>query len=364
MSSSPRRQVSRLARRLRQLRARTSANTGGPPIRGVVDAPTEQELVRVPTTFQGWALEGTEPPASVEIILTSTKSLQAEVGQPRPDVPAALGQPDASAHCGWSATVDLSEWPESQLRTRVVVTGGSRYQAVVMDREFDLSQANPAADPLAHLDPLARKTYLRGVVAAEFVEATNNFGDISWMGQPIWQNLLDLWTVQEVICRIRPALLIECGTFKGGSSRFFADLFELMEHGRCITIDILKREFPKHPRVEYLTGGTLEPRVIDVVANAVAKADGPVLVVLDDDHSEAHVRLELDTYAAFPSVGSYLLVQDGIIDTLPAFAHARPGPLPAIRRFLASRDDFVVDRELVDRFPMTHHPDGWLLRVR
>lgn len=57
-----------------------------------------------------------------------------------------------------------------------------------------------------------------------------------------------------------------------------------------------------------------------------------------------------------------MLVQDGVIDVLPRFAHARPGPLPAIEKFLASRSDFEVDPRWDQRFLVTHRPSGWLRR--
>src|SRR5687767_7841347 len=62
----------------------------------------------------------------------------------------------------------------------------------------------------------------------ELIRKTNNFGYTTWLGQPIWQNVLDLWTIQETIAEVRPRLLIECGTYHGGSSLFYANLFDLM----------------------------------------------------------------------------------------------------------------------------------------
>ena len=50
----------------------------------------------------------------------------------------------------------------------------------------------------------------------ELIGKTNNFLSTSWLGHPIFQNILDLWTIQETIALVRPALLIECGTFRGG----------------------------------------------------------------------------------------------------------------------------------------------------
>jgi cephalosporin hydroxylase len=65
----------------------------------------------------------------------------------------------------------------------------------------------------------------------ELVHKTRNFDQTKWLGHRIWQNVLDLWTIQETIAEVRPALLIECGTNEGGSSMFFAHLFDLMSHG-------------------------------------------------------------------------------------------------------------------------------------
>ena len=61
--------------------------------------------------------------------------------------------------------------------------------------------------------------------------------------------------------------------------------------------------------------------------------------------------------------GSYVLVQDGLIDTLGYFKSSRPGPVPAIHQFLARHPEFTIDRESCDRFLITHHPDGWLARA-
>src|SRR5438132_10433130 len=61
----------------------------------------------------------------------------------------------------------------------------------------------------------------------DLVRKTKNFGSVTWLGQPIWQNVLDLWTIQETIAEVRPRLLIETGTNRGGSSLFYANLFDL-----------------------------------------------------------------------------------------------------------------------------------------
>lgn len=191
---------------------------------------------------------------------------------------------------------------------------------------------------------------------------TGNYGNITWLGKPIWQPVLDVWTLQETIFEIKPELLIECGTYKGGSSYFFADLFELMGKGRVITVDIMKAHDLSHPRVTYLIGDCASPEIVQQIRAERDKVTGPVMVVLDSDHSAAHVKKELDAYHSFVTPGSFLHVQDGVIDVLPNLAQSRPGPLVAIEAFVAEHSEFEVDLERSGKFLITHHPKGWLRR--
>ena len=63
----------------------------------------------------------------------------------------------------------------------------------------------------------------------QLVTKTNNFGKSNWLGKPIWQNTFDLWIAQETIYEVKPSLIIECGTNRGGSAYFYAQLFDLMD---------------------------------------------------------------------------------------------------------------------------------------
>src|SRR4051794_27245298 len=102
----------------------------------------------------------------------------------------------------------------------------------------------------------------------DLIVKTGNFGHTTWVGQPIWQNVLDLWTIQEAISEIRPALLIETGTNRGGSALFYAHLMELMGHGRVLTIDIERLHSLDHPRIEFVLGDSVSDAVVSRVRDA------------------------------------------------------------------------------------------------
>lgn len=214
----------------------------------------------------------------------------------------------------------------------------------------------------AQTAPSSPTADLRARFADDLIRTTRNFRTTTWLGHTIRQNTLDLWVIQETIAEIRPALLIECGTNYGGSALFYAHLFDLIGHGAVVTIDVQKLHTLAHPRITFLQGSSVAPEIVAQVASRVREARGPVLVILDSDHSEAHVRAELDAYARFVTPGSYVQVQDGVIDELPIFASDRPGPLPAIESFVRDNPLFEIDHERCRRFPVTHHPLGWLRR--
>jgi cephalosporin hydroxylase len=90
-------------------------------------------------------------------------------------------------------------------------------------------------------------------------------------------------------------------------------------------------------------------------------AGGPTLVVLDSDHSQAHVEAELEAYAPIVPVGCYLIVEDSNIGQIRK--DLLPGPLQAVETFLAGTDEFEIDRER-EKFLITFNPSGYLRRVR
>ena len=193
---------------------------------------------------------------------------------------------------------------------------------------------------------------------------TGNFATVKWAGVPIWQNILDLWTIQETISEIQPALLVEIGTHRGGSALFYANLMDALDHGRVITIDIVDKHELDHPRVTFLKGSSTAPEIVERVRAAIGDGDGPVMVILDGDHSRDKVAQDLELYAPLVTPGSLLLSQDGVTDKFWYFRDSRPGPLAANRRFLDRHPEFEYDRERNERYLITHHPLGWMRRTR
>jgi cephalosporin hydroxylase len=184
----------------------------------------------------------------------------------------------------------------------------------------------------------------------------------TWLGAQALKNPLDLWVYQEILHETRPELIVETGTYRGGSALFLASMCDLLGAGEIVSVDIepLREDYPEHPRITYLGGrSSTDP---DVVAEIRARAEGrPTLVVLDSDHSQAHVEAELAAYAPIVPVGCYFIVEDSNIGQIRK--DLLPGPLQAVEAFLGRTEEFVVDRER-EKFLITFNPSGYLRRVR
>ena len=184
----------------------------------------------------------------------------------------------------------------------------------------------------------------------------------TWLGAQALKNPLDLWVYQEIVVETKPDLIVETGTYRGGSALFLASLCDLVGRGEVLSIDIEpeRADYPVHPRITYLGGrSSSDPTVVDEVRARAASR--PTLVILDSDHSQAHVEAELRAYATLVPVGCYLIVEDSNIGQIRK--DLMPGPFEAIQTFLARTDEFVIDRER-EKFLITFNPSGYLRRVR
>lgn len=185
----------------------------------------------------------------------------------------------------------------------------------------------------------------------------------AWMGVPMMKHPCDLIALQDIISGIKPALIIETGTAYGGSALYMANLCDILGHGSVISIDLeANPTLPQHPRITYRKGSSVDPEIVGYVRDRAARCGGPVLVVLDSDHHEAHVAAELEAYASLVTPGSFCIVEDTNVNGHPVIPEFGPGPMEAAQGFLAQHPEFEADA-LPERYLITMHPSGWLRRV-
>ena len=183
---------------------------------------------------------------------------------------------------------------------------------------------------------------------------------MAWLGHPLLKNPLDLWIYQELIAATEPDVIIETGTFCGGSALFLAAVCDMLGHGEVITADIAAEETPGHPRVTYLAGSSVAD---DIVAVMRERAEGKrTMLILDSDHRAPHVAAELEVLSPLVTPGCYLVVEDTNVNGHPVLPDHGPGPMEALLDFLPSHPEFTPDRDR-EKFLFTFNPNGYLLRT-
>jgi cephalosporin hydroxylase len=177
----------------------------------------------------------------------------------------------------------------------------------------------------------------------------------SWMGRPIIQLPEDMIRIQEVIWRLRPDVVVETGVAHGGSLVFYASLFAAMGHGRVVGIDIDIRPHNRvaieaHPLASYITlieGSSIDPATVAAVHAALVPGER-ALVILDANHTSAHVEAELELYSPLVPPGGYIVACDGIMAQVAGAPRSEPdwawnNPLRAVEAFLWRHAEFVQE---------------------
>jgi cephalosporin hydroxylase len=199
----------------------------------------------------------------------------------------------------------------------------------------------------------------------------------SWLGLPVIQMPPDIVALQEVIWETRPQLVIETGIARGGSLVLYASILELLGEGEVLGIDVDIRAHNReaieaHPlakRIRMIEGSSLDDDVVARACAAAAEVER-VMVVLDSNHTHAHVLAELRAYGSLVTVGQFLVVADTFVEQIPAQEHRprewRPGnnPATALRSWLDEVDGFDPDPFVNSKLLLSASPGGYLRRVR
>ncbi len=209
-----------------------------------------------------------------------------------------------------------------------------------------------------------------------------------WMGRPIIQLPQDIVALQEIIWDSKPDVIIETGIAHGGSLILNASLLALLdlidlESGKqmdkprkVIGVDIDIRshnrkainEHPMSSRIELIEGSSTETEVVDLIKEKINPNDR-VMVILDSDHTEAHVLEELILYSDLVSKDCFLVVFDTVVEFLDpnSFSDRDWGignnPWTATQKFLESDLRFKNVKDFEDKLQITVAPGGFLKRV-
>jgi len=194
------------------------------------------------------------------------------------------------------------------------------------------------------------------------------FNTMHWMGVTMIKNPLDAWILGEILYEVKPERIIEIGSLTGGTTLYLANLLDLIGSGLVISIDLDRERFvPKHKRITAITGDSHAQSTFEKTADLCEGKT--VLVIHDADHHKKAVLEDLRAYSKLVTVGSYFIVEDGILDLFASTSligrsgAVKEGPLSAIEEFLLDNPHFQADRRW-ERYIITYNPRGYLRRIQ
>lgn len=203
----------------------------------------------------------------------------------------------------------------------------------------------------------------------------------TWMGRPIIQHPEDLVRLQEVIYTVKPDVIIETGVAHGGSLMLSASLMKAMGKGHSVVgVDVEIRPHNRKaieahelmPYIKLVEGDSVAPDIVAQAASVIRPGD-TVLVILDSNHTRAHVAAELEAYHHLVTPGSYIVATDGIMRIVHDVPRGAPdwvtdNPAQAAEDFARAHPEFELtepawrfNESALDK-TITAWPSAWLRR--
>jgi cephalosporin hydroxylase len=189
-----------------------------------------------------------------------------------------------------------------------------------------------------------------------------------WVGVKALKSPSDMWNYQEILSSLKPSLVIEFGTRFGGSALFFAAVMrQIGNRFKLLSVDIdpsnISEMTRKDPDIELLTMSSVDSRVAEKIAMLRRQFPGPVFVILDSDHAEAHVLAEMKSIRPLLVPGDYVVVEDSNVNGHPVYPDHGPGPFEAMNKYFEQYpEDYKHDDAREAKFGFSFATRGFLIR--
>ncbi len=162
----------------------------------------------------------------------------------------------------------------------------------------------------------------------------STYNSTYWLGAQAQKCPLDMWSFQEILYETKPDVLVEMGTFKGGSAYFFASIFDLLKHGRVVTVDIEDFKGKPAARKDHLPARLLDlGEIVAKVRSSIAPGER-VMVVLDSDHHRDHVLKSCGSTAGWCPRAAIWLSRTPTSTGTPSCPNSARAPWEAVEEFL------------------------------
>ncbi len=201
-----------------------------------------------------------------------------------------------------------------------------------------------------------------------------------YAGIPLVKLPEDLRVYEHIMWAMRPDVVIEIGTYGGGSALWFRDRLRTLEQygrsrsPRIISVDMdtraaataLKEVDPDFEKTIVLVEGDVCDASLPDRVRSHLPEGARCLVVDDSAHTYETTMAALRGFSQFVPPGGFLVIEDGCVDVeeLRVDPDWPRGVLPALHEWLASEPGqaFVVRRDL-EAYGLSTNREGFLQRT-
>lgn len=191
---------------------------------------------------------------------------------------------------------------------------------------------------------------------------------VTFLGVVTNKSVSDMWNYQEILTRLRPALIVEFGTRFGGSALYFSVIGRAINPDlKVLSVDVSHAEVDpavlQEPSIRLVTSSSADAGIADIIREMRSTHPGNVFFILDSDHSKSHVLAELSLLRGVVITGDYVVVEDGNINGNPVLPGWGEGPTEALDAYFEMYpDDYTLDVEREKKFGFTFAPSGFLIK--
>ena len=198
-----------------------------------------------------------------------------------------------------------------------------------------------------------------------------------WLGEPMLQTPDDILTLQEIIHKTKPEIILEIGVAWAGTLLLYDSLSNFSKTKKIIGVDIfipedLKRRLfskSKSKKIKLINADSTSFKTFSKIKKICGNYRS-ILIHLDSNHTKDHVLKEILLYSKLIKKNNYLIVGDTIIESIPKQKHRKRewakgnNPQNAVNEFLKKNKNFKIDKQINYKQLLTNNPNGYLKRIK
>ena len=198
----------------------------------------------------------------------------------------------------------------------------------------------------------------------------------NWLGEPMLQTPDDILTLQEIIYKTKPDVIIEVGVAWAGTLLLYDTLSKFTKTKKIIGVDIFipkdlkKRIFSKSnsKKIKLITADSTTNETIKKIKKICGNYKN-ILIHLDSNHTKKHVLAEIKLYSKLLKKNNYLIVGDTIIENIPKQKHRKRdwgkgnNPYNAVIEFIRKNKSFKIYKKINFKQLLTNNQNLYLKKI-